>query len=220
MITTSPIVACQDLDALRPVLYKAIEAGVSEAREYFALKDRDYEPYTFSSLFRLEARTRLNDLGHEAEFDVDESANNLGLHLRYLSPPDVNGVRRVYNLRIRKAFGGSAPVPGHSYRTQDFYKQAGFIQTVLPGFEQDATNLLVLWDVTADWMLRPDLILACPLGTARFGSSPPCLWKVPLAPPHESLTTIPLPLVQPGDDEDLGLDFVARAEESRADTGA
>jgi hypothetical protein len=79
---TSAEIVLADLEPLRSVLFKAVEAGIQHARDYFEWADRTYEPYLFSTLVRTEARSRLRALGHEAEYELDET-QNLGLHLRY-----------------------------------------------------------------------------------------------------------------------------------------
>ncbi len=213
---TSADIVLADLDLLRPVLFKAVEAGVQHARDYFEWTGRTYEPYLFSTLVRTEARSRLRGLGHEAEYEIDET-QNLGLHLHYTVPGhSLFDEGRVYHIRIRKAFRGAAPVPGQSHRGRRFYNQGGYIQGELPGLTPDVTNLLILWDVTAAWMMKPELLVACPMGTAPFGSDVPCSWQLPITAPY----AMPAVAVLQPDDDDEDLDLGYITVETDEDAGA
>jgi hypothetical protein len=78
-------------------------------------------------------------------------ANN-GLCLRYKS----------YEIRVLKSDDGDVPVPGPSQKRQDFYQQRfpNWAEAV-DEHEHDPLNLLVIWDVTRQYVFR-GLSLVCP----------------------------------------------------------
>jgi hypothetical protein len=152
-----PADVIRDLAHITPMIYRGLEAGSDEARRWFKERGREPEPFHFASTVRCVTKEVLGSAGILAELEVEQLPNN-GLSL----------VHRHYAIRIRKeAVGGGVPVPGPSRTLQGFYNQT-------LGFGDEYTeqiNLLILWGVSAESVLRQPLALVCPRGPVTDTSS-------------------------------------------------
>lgn len=172
----------KELSALIPIIDAALEAGSQEAKEFFEFRNRPVDACLAPDILRWRAKHYLDEAGHAAEFEREGLSNN-GLSVVY----------KTYNIRIRKAVNGTAPVPGPSKILQGFYGQAQLsfqFPDDEPKQEVDLLNLLFLWSSTADYSLRGDMILACPKSGALTRESVQLHWEVPVPHPALSIESI------------------------------
>jgi hypothetical protein len=164
-----PEVVLQDLSPTVPLLFAALEVGLTAARSYFA-DGRPSDPYLGSHLARYEAKKYLMDSG----VDCAEIANT-GLFIR----------AGKYPIRIFKADEGELPAPGPSLRRQAYYSQMQ-LQYILPfpewvAAQIEGPNLIIIWDATSSYTLL-NLTLACPEIGRTSKNSVSCYWSAPI--PH------------------------------------
>jgi hypothetical protein len=186
-----------DLAPFTRDLYRALEAAVLKAREYFEREGcEEIERFLFADMVRFWAKSYLQQLGHE----VEDLLNN-GLSIFYGGS----------TIRIRKVDNGRIPSPGHSRVLQAFYRQNRPIQRPLPGMRtflypveagQIASNFIVAWDLTPSYNMA-ELELACPSSGNSDRDSTQVFWRVPLPNPVFSTLAASAPSVAVADDEDL-----------------
>ncbi len=156
----------KDLAVLFPIVYTALDNGVSKTKEFFAgqeiKEDKKIDPYFAPNYVRFYAVRHLKRAGQDAYEESDDlnvaNIPNNGMHLNY----------GRYRIKILKSNNGELPVPGHSKIRQDFYSQPSFLDY---GEAANAMplNLLVLWNVNQGYNGLGLITLACPKagGTTR-----------------------------------------------------
>ncbi len=157
-------------------LYHALEAATQEARLYFDQRKEPADPFLFPCLVRYHAKLILNEAGQNANYELDDLANN-GLYLRYAG----------FQIRVLKSDNGRLPVPGASKQKQEFYNQQlsfGFMEANSGNPENPILNLVVLWDVTSRQNLEP-LILACPKAGSETRESVEEHWQIEIPHPAQ-----------------------------------
>jgi len=185
--------AQRSLDALSPlgpILHRALEPSIEDARAYF--KERRPDPYLFAHLIRYHATTRIlsSPLPGEVEF---HSLRNSGISFT------CNGCKA----RVWKSDGeGELHGPGVSQSRQNYFDQP-FLDLVDPNPAD--VRYVVLWDCDAKTGLLT-LTIACP---KRFNEDRP--WDKPECHfytvfPHAAIAVSASPqLTNPEPLEDLEL---------------
>ena len=143
-----------DLSPIHGVLYESLEHGAFKAKKFFSREFGDKEPicpYWGAHTIRLCTRRKLIGLGHAVtDEDADHEIATETLPLNGLC---ITFTRR--RLRILKSDGGGLPVPSSDDRIA-FYHQQGYLFTPAGSMAPSkSVNLVVTWDVDADYNLRP-----------------------------------------------------------------
>lgn len=189
----TPEEALERLAPVTAVIYRALEYGTEQAREFFE-DGRPVDAHLFSGLVRY----------HSREFLKRGDYNDLGFKVQNLSNTGAKVLYDRFIIRIWKATDdGHLPPPGISASRAAFYNQP------LPLFDSEdklllVTRLAVLWDVSSNLSLS-EVTLVCPSETVDAWKPGLSHWEIPIphpaeaVQPDESLTT-------PSDDlEDLDL---------------
>lgn len=145
-------VVIRDLFPLFPVTHAALDYGIHKVHEFFDIQEnpefQTIDRYLAPNLVRYYARQYFKDhlVGGIRLGDVP----NNGLYL----------LHDQYNIRVLKSNHDQLPIPGHSLRRQEEYRQTAFF------FIEDAESnnnltLLLLWNVITSYQLGR-LSLACP----------------------------------------------------------
>lgn len=172
----------EDLIRVWPTVFDAIEVACQDLRGWFDERGEPVNHALAHNMVRYIAIQHLEQLGLDASLDDVEReplANN-GISLR---------VGR-YHLRFRKLGANGVPVPGQSQVLQDFYDQQmtfafGDADDEAPDAPAILTNILVLWEVTAEYKFV-GLHLACPASGGDSRHSVSLYWG-PTAIPHPAL---------------------------------
>jgi len=191
-----------DLAPLSPTLYRALEAGTSEARGFFDARQEPYEKFQFSGTTRYVAKRFLEKAGIDLEFEPEDIPNN-GLYLIF----------RGYPLRIRKRFNGGVAAPG-SRTLQAIHAQTfgwGDYRAIRP-------NLFILWEIVLPtFHLDEHLLVACPKETdAKYPALADCHWVVPL---RNVALTGPVMPPTPDESDTEDLNIYRPFEDTGTDTG-
>jgi hypothetical protein len=192
----TPEEALERLAPVTALIYRALEYGTEQAREFFE-NGRPVDPHLFSGLVRYHSREFLRREEHAAIGFSLENLSNIGLKVNYAR----------FILRLWKATDdGLLPPPGLSATRADFYNQP------LPLFDSNdelllVTRLAILWDVNSALSLS-EVTLVCPSESVEAWKPGHSHWEIPIPhpaeaiQPHESLTT-------PSEDLEEDLDLVA-----------
>ncbi len=194
-VVPQPEVVLARLEQIIPLLYHAIESGVSKALAYQYDGARD--PWLASHLVRHHAKTVLKALGHDVDemFDLNEKSPLSGLSFSY---------RSQYGFKVLKADRlGGLPSAGNSDRRKEFYCQESLAPELL-GIARESLpelplNLVVLWEVDAAFNLL-GLTLVCPKSDSPlFGDDGQVLrsaelhWSIPIPHPAASAPPVMVP---------------------------
>ncbi len=157
MTDSTPEAVVDDLQALVPVLFTAVEAGTQEAALFFEERDEPIDPYLFPNMVRWRARRELEraeiDAVEDEECSVDPRLANNGILIKH----------RGYTLRLLKAGdNGDVPPPGPSKPRQSFYNQPLFGDT-------EFVNLVVVWTYRRDTR-AVELELTCPKSADAYSN--------------------------------------------------
>lgn len=189
----TPEEALEHLAPVTALVYRALEYGTEQARQFFE-DGRPVDPHLFSSLVRY----------HSREYLKRDDHTDVGFRLQSLSN---TGVKIIYNrfiLRLWKATDdGHLPPPGISASRAAFYNQP------LPLFDSNdelllVTRLAVLWDVNSNLSLS-EVTLVCPSESQEAWKPGQSHWEIPVPHPAEAVQPNES-LTHPSDDlEDLDL---------------
>jgi hypothetical protein len=176
--TPDPEQVLADLRDVTDAIWESLEAGILHAREYFDSRGQEPDAFLAAHLTRYEAKRRLEQQQHEAEFERRELSNS-GLRVCAFR----NG--RVYDLRIRRSDDGNMPAP-QSDAMEDFY-----YQPVLEGIDFlrsiQAMNLVILWETPRNYSHITSLAVACPRAAGQGRAEVEAHFHVPI--PHPATTT-------------------------------
>lgn len=173
----------RDLSNLWPIIYSAMDYGTYRALEFFekqeAEENKKIDPFLGSHLVRYYAKEALKR-DNEGHFKI-ENIPNSGLFL----------YNENYYMRIKKAYKGKLPPPGHSVSRRQYYQQQPpQLCLPLPEFREyqsgDKLNLVILWNVDPESKYKIGLIsLACPKDGELSQNSVVAYWHCPV--PQELL---------------------------------
>ena len=156
------------------LIHEAVEVGIQETVGFFEESDdKPVDPYLGPALVRYYAMQYIDEKEGRVEDLTRTPLANNGLCLRYKS----------YEIRVLKSDDGDVPVPGPSQKRQNFYQQRFPDWTEIAGEdESDPLALLILWDVTRNYVLR-GLTLVCPKDSDITRDSVEIYWEktIPLA---------------------------------------
>lgn len=160
-MTVNPISVMKDLSFLFPIIYTALDHGVSKTKEFFQNQeeepDKKIDPYFAPNHVRFYALRHLKRAGQDVyEDDVTDDLSvanipNNGMHINY----------GRYQIKILKSNNGDLPVPGHSRIRQGYYSQPSFLDCD-EAANSMTINLLLLWNVKWGYAGLGVLTLACP----------------------------------------------------------
>lgn len=175
----APDIALKETAPATRFIYKALEAAVVVAKEYFDNLDKEVDPFLAADLVRYHAVLYMDKKGSEVEgFDRKPLPNN-GLCVHFGN----------YRIRVRKSDEGDIPDPGPSRTMQAFYQQR------LEGWDQIAdddgsalVNVLIIWDATRNYVLL-GMKLVCPKDGSESRRSAEKYWEIAI--PHPASTLRP-----------------------------
>jgi len=142
------------------LVYRAFEDATAEAKAFFDEHGVPIEWSLHSDISRFWAKHRLQQAGHDAEFEMEDLARN-GLMATFAG----------YPTRIRKSDNGGVPLPGNSEPYMAHLNQQ--TSWLRDGSVDPKWNLMTLWETDSNGLLSK-LLLA--LTTSATETAVQCAW--------------------------------------------